>query len=149
MLFDQYPAVDGLNGARTGYGLQGIQCLLVGVAAINRHQNFLVGDQEVGIGGRQALAFAAILGRRQGQRDQGQIMLIRQALQFLFHGGETGVVAVAGILALHIGQGFLVHKAGQGVHVGVGVVAFQFAMVQPPDVFDAQLLFQLFGQFRF
>ena len=47
-------------------------------------------------------------------------------------------MAVVGVVAVHIGEGSGVHEARQGVHMGVGVVAFQVAVVEPPDGVHAQ-----------
>ncbi len=64
---------------------------------------------------------------------------VAESAEFSGHLLERGEMAVVGIVATLVGDGMGVAEAGEGVDVGICVVAFQMAAMQPEDAFYAEL----------
>jgi len=95
-----------------------------------------VGDVEVGVAGREALAFEDY-GRGHGEFDdlEGLVVKVAEAAETVEVFGEGEMVFVAGV-ALDAGEDFIfADEAGDVVDVAVGVVAGA-ALVEPENFFD-------------
>ncbi|KAG1439960.1 hypothetical protein G6F55_013614 [Rhizopus delemar] len=105
---------------------------VVSRVAVGRHQHRAIDDQVVGVRRGQAAAFVDHrLCPRQREQAVRLAILGAQRGQFIAHRLQLGIVrvalVVAGLVDDAVGRG----EAGEGVDVGVGVVAFQVAVVQP------------------
>ena len=113
-----------------------------------RHEHGTVHNQKVGIGSRQAV-IVQIQRLRKGQGNEPVGFSIQRAegAQLLLHGLEGRIILVGGVLAGGVGNGVRAAETGQDVHVAVGIVTGNAAMVQPQDALQAKGLFELFFNF--
>ena len=102
MLADDGAAVDGYHFAAwkgAGNGADGR--LVVDFLSVNRHQHFLVGDKEVGIGGWQTAAIVVEngIGHGQGEQPVGLAAGCKQAAQLLLEGTKILVLLILRFVA--------------------------------------------------
>jgi len=117
--------------------------------AVNRRHDRAIDDQEVGIIGWELLSVFIMNRFRQRQRYQmiDVSILGSKRLELRFHEFQAVVVRVFGIVAAGVSDGVRRAKTGQGVDMGIGIVAAQVFLVQPEHPFCAQMLEQLLFYF--
>ena len=112
-------------------GICTISRLGCGGTAVSRHQNRAIDDQMVGIGSRQAASLVDDR-LRPGQGVQG----VRhaggraQGFQFFAHARKFVVVAVRGVRTGLEHDGVIRCEARQRIDVGIGIVAFEVAVIE-------------------
>ena len=121
---DDLPAGKRVGKDCGGRGVRGI--------TVRRHQDRAIQDEEVGVTRCQpSIFFDDGSGPGQGEQPVGAAIRRAQRRQFPGHGLEFGVVRIGGIVAGLEDDGVRRGEAGQGVDVGIGVVALQVAVVEP------------------
>ena len=136
---DQRAAVHRLDAMPWKRIIQASQRYVVGPRLIDRGQDQVVHDEEIGVASGQAATVVAHLRGRQGQRNQFVCMPAwgSELLELLAHGPQRVVMAVQWIIAGLVGDQFRTGEAGEGVDVAVRVIAIQMAVVEPEYAGDA------------
>lgn len=142
MLKDEIGTVNADDPA-AGVGLgDGSQGGFVAGIIVSGHQYGSVHNEEVGVGSRQAMPVGCMFGVRPRQGKQA----IRgpggstQGLEFLDHGSDGGIVLVIGIVARYMDNGVVRGKACEHVHMPVGIIAREIAMIEPKYTFGTKKL---------
>lgn len=143
MLADEGTAVDG-NYLVTGEGaleLADGEIVEVGLV-IDGDEDGGVHDEEIGISGGETLTILIVAGTRHGERHEavGVAFGSAEGTKLLLHGRESGMMLIGRIGALHVGNGIGRTKAGEGVNVGIGIVASEITMMEPEDALYAKTL---------
>lgn len=118
---------------------------------VNRIDYGIVQNKEVGVGGRQTVAFVvkAYRSHRQGYEIVGIAFCIAKFAKFLFHQGEIMKVLIVGIVAFDVGNRLARTKAGERVNMTVSVIARKMSVSKPKHTFrtkePAQSVFDVFA----
>ena len=107
MLENQGGAIDA-DDLAVGKGLgDDRQRFFVLAAIVGRDEDGAVDDQEVGVGGRQALAAWAEAGLRPGEGEEAVGVVIRSAegAELISHALQLCIMFVAGIVTKDVGDG--------------------------------------------
>ena len=133
MLADERSTVDAHDfSTREGFADE-LACLdVIFGLSIHRHQHLVVHHQEVGIGGRQT---RNLVKDGIGQRQFDEVVMIAlgigEQFEVLFHLHQRFEVLVLRIIATRVKDDAAGCKTSQRVDVSVGIVASEFAMIEP------------------
>lgn len=145
MLQDEDRAVDG-DDVVTGKGQTELACSLKveGWLAVGGVEYCLIGDEEVGVGGGEALSFVIVDGSGHGERNEtiGLSVCGAEGGQFGFHGSKVFVVGIGWVVASDVGNGVIRTEACQRVDMPIGIVAFEMSVVEPQHAIGSQPAFQ-------
>ena len=166
VLADEDAAVNG-NDVVAGKSLLelGARQFIVGRLAIGGHQDGTVDDQEVGVGGRKAMAIVGVVDGR-WQREGDEVEEPRplrplsnsprggertcggvgegQSLELLLHGVEGLIVLVIWIGTLYVSDCVVGTEAGEGVNMAVCIIASEVAMIEPEDALGMEIAQEAF-----
>ena len=147
VLADDGAGVDGQDVVVGEGGGEDAGCLVVfRRLVVGGQDDASVDDEEVGVGGWQAVAVGLVDGVGQGEPVQSVGLAVGslEGLHLLLEGLEVGIVLIGGIVAIGVEQGVVGRHTDDGVDVAVGVVAAEVAVVDPDDALGAEAFFQFF-----